>query len=393
MSLFPNYQRYEQAFHMGRGVELTDTDGKTYIDFGSGIGVLNLGHCHPKVTEALINQAQKLWHTSNLFTIPVQNEVAAKLCEYSQMGAVFFCNSGAEANEAALKLARKWAHEQKGIQHPEVITFSQSFHGRTLATLTATGQAKVKNGFAPLMPGFVEVPYGDIEEVKRVTHEQTAAICLELIQGEGGVNPADPQFIAELVKWCSEREILLIIDEVQTGMGRTGELFAFQTYGIKPDIVTLAKGLGNGFPVGAMLATESLKPILGPGSHGTTFGGNPLAMEVVKVVIDELTKPHFLAEVKEKADLFIQRLHTELQPLSIVKEIRSKGLMIGIELAVPVQPLIKQALDHGLILLAAGENVIRLLPPLTITIEQLMQGLSILKERILSLSKEGVRSK
>lgn len=392
MSLFPNYPRFEQAFDKGNGAELVDQYGKQYIDFGSGIGVLNLGHCHPKVTEALVNQAQKLWHTSNLFQVPAQEEVAAKLCAVSQMGAAFFCNSGAEANEAAFKLARKWAHDQKGIQHPEIITFSQSFHGRTIATLTATGQSKVKKGFAPLVPGFIEIPYGDLEKVKQVTNDQTAAICLELVQGEGGVHPADSQFVDELVKWCREKEILLIVDEVQTGMGRAGELFAFQAYGIKPDIITLAKGLGNGFPVGAMLAAESLKPILGPGSHGTTFGGNPLAMEVAKVVIDELSKPGFLSEVKKKAEYFVNKLHTELGALPEVKEIRSKGLMIGIELDVPVRSLIEQALHQGLIVLAAGENVIRLLPPLVITTEQIDKGISILKAVILSSVEEGVGS-
>lgn len=392
MSLFPNYPRFEPSFDKGNGAELVDQNGKPYIDFGSGIGVLNLGHCHPKVTEALVNQAQKLWHTSNLFHIPAQEEVAAKLCAVSQMGAAFFCNSGAEANEAAFKLARKWAHDQKGIQHPEIITFTQSFHGRTIATLTATGQAKVKEGFAPLVPGFIEVPYGDLEKIKKVTNDQTAAICLELVQGEGGVHPADSQFVDELVKWCREKEILLIVDEVQTGMGRTGELFAFQAYGIKPDIVTLAKGLGNGFPVGAMLAAESLKSILGPGSHGTTFGGNPLAMEVAKAVIDELSKPGFLSEVKKKAEYFVNQLHTELGALPAVKEIRSKGLMIGIELDVPVRSLIEQALQQGLIMLVAGENVIRLLPPLVITTEQIDKGISILKAVILSSVEEGVGS-
>ena len=390
MSLFPNYQRYDCSFVKGQGAELIDENGKKYIDFGSGIGVVNLGHCHPKVTQALIHQAQNLWHSSNLFSISAQEEVAKKLCKNSQMGAAFFCNSGAEANEAAFKLARKWAHEQKGIQHPEIITFSQSFHGRTLATLTATGQSKVKKGFAPLMPGFVEVPYGDLEQVKRATHNQTAAICLELVQGEGGVYPADPSFITELVAWCHEQRILLIIDEVQTGMGRTGELFAFQAYGLNPDIVTLAKGLGNGFPVGAILATEELKPIFAPGSHGSTFGGNPLAMEVANAVIDELTKPHFLTEVNEKADQFVQALRKDLESFSIVKEIRAKGLMIGIELDVAVRPLIQQALQRGLILLQAGEKVLRLLPPLVISSEQLLQGLAILRETIQLYEREGV---
>jgi len=389
MSLFPNYPRYPYSFVKGQGAEFIDSDGKKYLDFGAGIGVANLGHCHPGVQQALLEQAQTLWHTSNLFQISLQEEVAAKLCKYSQLGAAFFCNSGAEANEAAFKLARKWAHEQKGIDQPEIITFSKSFHGRTLATLTATGQDKVKKGFAPLVPGFVEVPYGDMEQVKRATKEQTAAICLELVQGEGGVNPADPSFVAELVDWCQEHQLLLIIDEVQTGMGRTGELFAFQTYGIKPDIITLAKGLGNGFPVGAMLATESLKSVLSPGSHGTTFGGNLLAMAVANAVIDELTKPRFLAEVKEKAAQFVPALRKELSAFPIVREVRAKGLMMGIELECDAKPLIEEALKRGLIILPAGENVLRLLPPLTISMEQLMHGLAILRETIQFYAKEG----
>lgn len=389
MSLFPNYPRYPYSFVKGQGAEFIDSDGKKYLDFGAGIGVANLGHCHPGVQQALLEQAQTLWHTSNLFQISLQEEVAAKLCKYSQLGAAFFCNSGAEANEAAFKLARKWAHEQKGIDQPEIITFSKSFHGRTLATLTATGQDKVKKGFAPLVPGFVEVPYGDMEQVKRATKEQTAAICLELVQGEGGVNPADPSFVAELVDWCQEHQLLLIIDEVQTGMGRTGELFAFQTYGIKPDIITLAKGLGNGFPVGAMLATESLKSVLSPGSHGTTFGGNLLAMAVANAVIDELTKPRFLAEVKEKAAQFVPALRKELSAFPIVREVRAKGLMMGIELECDAKPLIEEALRRGLIILPAGENVLRLLPPLTISMEQLMHGLAILRETIQFYAKEG----
>lgn len=380
MSLFPNYLRYDQSFHTGQGVELYDQNGIKFLDLGSGIGVLNLGHAHPKIMEALIDQAQKLWHVSNLYPHPLQEEVAAKLCRVAQMGAVFFSNSGAEANEAAFKLARKWAHERKGIQHPTIITFSRSFHGRTLATLTATGQAKVKKGFAPLVPGFVEVPYGEMEEVKRATNEQTIAICLELVQGEGGVYPATSSFVSELSRWCQENDLLLIVDEIQTGMGRTGELFAYQTYGIKPDIVTLAKGLGNGFPVGAMMSTEALKPILQPGSHGTTFGGNPLAMAVVRVVLEELTRPNFLEKVKRNASQFTKQLQETFLALPQVKEIRSLGFMIGIELNLPAQPVIVEALKRGLVILPAGEKVIRLLPPLIITKEQWTEALQILYE-------------
>lgn len=387
MSLFPNYLRYNHTFQSGFGAELRDTEGKQYLDLSSGIGVLGLGHCHPSVIQALTQQSKQLWHMSNLFENPLQQEVAKELCAQSGLEAAFFCNSGAEANEAAFKLVRKWAHEVKGVHHPEIITFSQSFHGRTLATLTATGQAKVKNGFSPLVPGFVEVPWNDIEAVKAATSTQTAAICLELVQGEGGIYPAHPQFVTELAAWCQEMKILLMIDEVQTGMGRTGKLFAFQYYGIKPHVITLAKGLGNGFPVGAMLAEKSLKEVFSPGTHGTTFGGNYLAMSVAKAVLQELTAPDFLTQVQQKADYFTRQLQEALFSLPLVKEIRAFGLMIGIELHGPAQPYIKRSLEKGLVVLPAGENVIRLLPPLIISTLQIDQAVQTLKQL---LEKEGL---
>lgn len=387
MSLFPNYLRHDIAFVEGRGAELADAFGKKYLDFGSGIGVTNLGHSHPRVTQAVIEQAQKLWHTSNLFTIPLQEEAAQLLCEVSGMGAVFFCNSGAEANEAAIKLARKWAKEVKIILEPEIITFQNSFHGRTLATLTATGQDKVKKGFDPLPRGFRILPYQDIDAVKKATGATTAAVFLELVQGEGGVQPADCEFVQELAAWCKEKNLLLMIDEVQTGIGRTGEWFAFQAYDIQPDVVTLAKGLGNGFPVGAVMAKEEIKPILSPGSHGSTFGGNPLAMAAVKAVLQELKETSLLAEAKDKGKYLHQLLSAELAEAPEVKEIRALGLMVGIQLNVPAGPLIQQLLELGLITLPAGENVLRLLPPLVISKEQIKQAVATIKQ-VLVGSKE-----
>lgn len=380
MSLFPNYLRHEVAFVEGKGAELIDVDGKKYLDFGSGIGVTNLGHCHDRITQAVTEQAHKLWHTSNLFSIPLQEEVAELLCEQSGMGAVFFCNSGAEANEAAIKLARKWAKDVKIILEPEIITFQGSFHGRTLATLTATGQDKVKKGFDPLPRGFRILPYQDLNGVKKATGATTAAVFLELVQGEGGVQPADPAFVQGLASWCKEKNILLIIDEVQTGIGRTGEMFAFQAYNIEPDVVTLAKGLGNGFPIGAMVAKKTLQSILGPGTHGTTFGGNYLAMAAAKAVLTELTETRLLAETKEKGEYLVQLLSDELLEIPEVKEIRSLGLMVGIQLEVPVASLIQRLLKLGIVALPAGEKVLRLLPPLVVTKEQINQAVSIMKQ-------------
>lgn len=389
MYLFPTYKRHLVHFVDGEKAVLIDAQGKRYLDFGSGIGVINLGHKNPRVLEALLEQAQAVWHVSNLFEQPLQEKVAEKLCQISGLDAVFFCNSGAEANEALIKLARKWAKEAKVIHEPEIITFDGSFHGRTLATLTATGQEKVKKGFDPLPPGFRQVPYGDIEAVKRATSTTTAGVFLELVQGEGGVRPADPEFVSELEKWCKEKEILLMIDEVQTGIGRTGEWFAYQTYGIKPDVISVAKGLGNGYPAGAIVAASHLKPILGPGSHGTTFGGNPLAMAVCDAVLTEIEQTGLLDQVKKKAKYLKKKLDEAIQPLPDVQKIRQKGLMVGIELDKPVAPFIEKLLENGLVVLAAGEKVLRLLPPLIVNDEEIARAVSILHQT-LSQTKIGV---
>ncbi|SHE95733.1 acetylornithine aminotransferase apoenzyme [Seinonella peptonophila] len=382
MSLFPNYQRDSLTFVKGRGSYLYDQSGKKYLDFGSGIGVTNLGHAHPKLVQSLQQQAASLWHTSNLFTQPAQEEVANLLTQASQLDAVFFCNSGAEANEAAFKLARKWGHEVKGVTEPEVITFSRSFHGRTIATLTATGQEKVKKGFSPLPAGFVIAPELSLYAVEKVQSPQTVAVCLELVQGEGGVYPVPATFIGQLVAWCQANQILLIIDEVQTGMGRTGEWFAFQHYGVKPDIITLAKGMGNGFPIGAMLATSELKDLFSPGSHGTTFGGNPLAMAVAKGVCELLQEPSFLEQVKKKGQMLLAHLAQSLHPLQIVREVRGLGFMIGIELSHPATDAISALRCKGLIALPAGDRVIRLLPPLIVTIDELKKAVDLIYQTL-----------
>ncbi|MCH5585353.1 acetylornithine transaminase [Shimazuella sp. AN120528] len=382
MSLFPNYIKYDVSFVKGEGAVLWDEAGKTYLDFGSGIGVTNLGHHHPALTHALIQQIHQLWHVSNLFPISLQEEVASLLCRHSGLGAAFFCNSGAEANEAAIKLARKWAKEEKKVLEPEIITFEGSFHGRTLATLTATGQEKVKTGFGPLPAGFITVPFENIDAVKQATNPQTAAILLEMVKGEGGVYPASYSFVQELANWCEKNNILLIVDEVQTGIGRTGEWFSFQHYGIWPDVITLAKGLGNGFPIGAMLAKEALKPVFRPGTHGTTFGGNPLAMTVAKTVLTEIENNNLLHDVKEKGRYFLESLKEELSDSEAVIAIRGLGLMIGIQLSKPVAPIIKQLLKQGIVTLPAGENVLRLLPPLVVTYEQLNQAVHLIKEAV-----------
>ncbi|MBA4603500.1 acetylornithine transaminase [Thermoactinomyces mirandus] len=382
MYLFPTYKRYPVHFVYGEGALLKDAQGKSYLDFSSGIGVNNLGHRNPRVVEALARQAEAVWHVSNLFDQPMQEKVAKKLCEISGLDAVFFCNSGAEANEASIKLARKWARDARIINEPEIITFTGSFHGRTLATLTATGQKKVKKGFDPLPGGFRHVPYGDLEAVKRVTGTSTAGVLLELVQGEGGVRPANAGFVRGLAQWCKEKQILLIVDEVQTGIGRTGDWFAFQKYGIKPDIVSVAKGLGNGFPVGAMIGASHLKSVLGPGSHGTTFGGNPLAMAVCDAVLAEIEQTGLLREVKRKSVFLKQKLDEEISPLPAVEEVRQQGFMVGIELNRPVAQVIGKLLENGLVTLSAGERVLRLLPPLIVKEKEISQAISIIKQTL-----------
>ena len=376
MSLFPTYNRFELEVKRAEGTIVEDIHGKKYLDFTSGIGVCNLGHRHPKVQKAMEEQLNQYWHVSNLYKQPIQQDVAKLITENSPGDAVFFCNSGAEANEAAIKLARKATGKEK------IITFEQSFHGRTFATMTATGQEKVRTGFGALLPTFAYATYNDIDSVKALLDEDTAAVMLEVVQGEGGIRPADKSFIDELAQLCRDNDILLIVDEIQTGIGRTGKKFGFEHYDIEPDIFTLAKGLGNGIPVGAMVAKEKLADAFGPGTHGSTFGGNPLAMAAAKAVLSIVFAEEFLQEVSEKAAYLAEQLNAEIKPLPFVKEIRQKGLMVGIECEDKVGELVPQLLEKGLMVLVAGEKVIRLLPPLTVTEDEITVAINQIKEVI-----------
>lgn len=374
--LFENYGRWDLELTSGNGTIVIDSEGKEYLDFTAGIGVCNLGHCHPKIVDALIEQTKTLWHTSNLFKSSLQEEVAERLTANSVGDVVFFCNSGAEANEAAIKLARKHTGKSK------IITFKQSFHGRTFATMAATGQDKVKQGFGNMLETFIHVPYNDIQALEEAIDFDTAAIMLEVIQGEGGVHPARADFLNKIEKLCCEYGTLLIVDEVQTGIGRTGKPFGYQHYSISPDIITSAKGLGNGFPVGAIIAKEELKSTFNPGSHGSTFGGNPLAMAAAKETLDTIFNDKFLLEVQKKGEFLAGKLQQLFSEMPNFKGIRYKGLMFGLEFEDEVAPMLAELRKSGLIVLNAGPNVIRLLPPLTVTNEELEKSIEIMKSTL-----------
>ena len=370
--LFENYKRAPIEFVKAEGSYLIDSEGKAYLDFSSGIGVTNLGF-HPQIQQALIQQAGRIWHSPNLYLSSLQEQVAQELAgSYDYLA--FFCNSGAEANEAAIKLARK-ATGKQGI-----ITFQQSFHGRTFGAMAATGQDKIKEGFGDGVPHFSYAVYNDLASVEKLVNQDTAAVMLELVQGESGVRPAEAAFVKDLADFCQREEILLIVDEVQTGMGRTGQLYSFEHYGIIPDIVTLAKGLANGLPAGALLGKSSLAPAFGPGSHGSTFGGNKLAMAAALETLHIMKEAGFLEEVRSKSAILMEQLQLAFQDYPKVSAVRGLGMMIGIETSVSLSRLVETARQKGLIILTAGENVIRLLPPLTISREEIQQGIAILKE-------------
>ncbi|MCA1056148.1 acetylornithine transaminase [Rossellomorea aquimaris] len=371
--LFPTYNRLDIELVKGEGTKVTDAEGNTYLDFIAGIAVCNLGHSPAVVKQAIADQMDQIWHVSNLFKIPQQEEAAALLADMSGLDAVFFCNSGAEANEAAIKLAKKHSGKTK------IITFKQSFHGRTFATMSATGQEKIHSGFGPLAPQFEYLPFNDVEALSELQGDDIAGIMVEVIQGEGGVNIGTEAFLKEIEKKCKELDALLIIDEVQTGIGRTGKPFAFQHYDLKPDIVTSAKGLGSGFPVGAMMGGKDLIQSFSPGTHGSTFGGNPLAMAAVKATLDAIFDESFLNEVASKSAAFIQLLKEKVEPLPIVKVVKGTGFMIGIELECEAKECIESLRGSGLLTLPAGPDVIRLLPPLTVTGEELQEAVSIIE--------------
>ena len=370
--LFENYKRAPIEFVKAEGTYLIDSEGKAYLDFSSGIGVTNLGF-HPQVQRALIQQAGRIWHSPNLYLSSLQEQVSQELAgSYDYLA--FFCNSGAEANEAAIKLARK-ATGKQGF-----ITFQQSFHGRTFGAMAATGQDKIKEGFGDGVPHFSYAVYNDLASVEKLVNQDTAAVMLELVQGESGVRPAEAAFVKDLADFCQREGILLIVDEVQTGMGRTGRLYSFEHYGIIPDIVTLAKGLANGLPAGALLGKSSLAPAFGPGSHGSTFGGNKLAMAAALETLHIMKEAGFLEEVRSKSDILLEQLQLAFQDHPKISAVRGLGMMIGIETSASLSKIVEAARQKGLIILIAGENVIRLLPPLTISREEIQQGIAVLKE-------------
>ena len=364
--IFQTYQRQGKALVRGEGVFLWDEDGKKYTDFLAGIAVCGLGHCHPKVTEAICRQASTLVHVSNLFYTLPQAELASKLCEKSFSDRVFFANSGAEANEAAIKLARRYFQKKGEKNRFRIITMLQSFHGRTMATLTATGQDKVKDGFYPLLEGFSHVPFNDFKALENEIDETVCAVMLEPVQGEGGIVPADAGYLKSVRELCNRKGILLIFDEIQCGMGRCGELFAHQLYNITPDIMTLAKALGNGLPIGAMLATQDAATGFDFGSHATTFGGTPLATAAALEVLNIIGNDSFLDDVRQKGRYFKNKLMELKEKHSRILAVRGEGLLIGLEIDKDAAFFVGKLMEKGFIINGIQDKVLRFAPPLII---------------------------
>jgi acetylornithine/N-succinyldiaminopimelate aminotransferase len=387
--ILPTYARVDLAFERGEGPWIISTAGERYLDFTGGVAVNVLGHAHPYLIEALTAQAKKLWHVSNLFRIPEAERLAERLCAASFADLAFFCNSGTEAMEWAIKVTRKY-HATNG--HPEkfrIITFEGAFHGRTLASLSATGNKKYLEGFGPPVEGFDQVPFGDLDAVKAAIGPQTAGIVIEPVMGEGGVRVVPNAFLKSLRELCDQNGLLLIFDEVQCGIGRTGELFAYQRTGVTPDVMALAKGLGGGFPIGATLTTASAGKGMTAGTHGSTFGGNPLAMAAANAVIDIVTAPGFLDRVKQVSLLFKQRL-AEMKDRhpSIITEVRGEGLLLGVRTLVPNSALVDALRAEKMLAVAAGDNVVRLLPPLIISDDDTREAIARLDRAATALEKQ-----
>lgn len=382
--IFPTYARWDIEPASADGSYITDVNGKTYIDLTSGIGVCNLGHKPLIVKKAIEEQLAEFWHVSNLFTMGEQEHAAKLLAEAAGLGAVFFANSGAEANEGAIKLARKATGKTK------IITFEQSFHGRTFAGMSATGQDKIKSGFGPMLEKFIYVPFNDIHALSSEMDDDVAAVMLEIVQGEGGIHVGNSDFLKAVEKLCEKTRALLIIDEIQTGIGRTGRPFAFQHFDLQPDIVTAAKGLGSGLPIGAVIGKESLKEYFGPGSHGSTFGGNPISIASATATMKIIFDDGFLEEVLIKSEFLLSQISKILTGMEMVKDVRGLGLMVGIEFTHPIHDLLAELRSEGLLALPAGENVIRLLPPLTISVHELEQSMEILNKTIKEMKKAAI---
>jgi len=372
-------KRYPVALVRGEGARVWDSDGKEYLDFTGGIAVTALGHCHPKVVGTMREQAATLLHVSNLFHIPQQIHLAKLLCDHSFADRVFFSNSGAEANETAIKLARKWAKEHGASDRGDIISMRGGFHGRTLATVTATAQEKYHHGFEPLPGGFKYVPFNDVRAVERAIDSRTAAILVEPIQGEGGVNIPDDGYLAGLRKLCDEAGVLLIFDEIQTGMGRTGTLWAYEHAGPTPDIMTLAKALANGVPIGATLATDDVAQVLTPGTHGTTFGGNPFATAVGLTVFSTLIEEKLPERAARTGRLLLDRLRAlQKKHPSVITDVRGRGLLAALDVVPPVGTVVGACRERGLLVLTAGDNAVRLAPPLVVDEASVERGVEIL---------------
>jgi acetylornithine aminotransferase len=386
------YNRLPVAFTHGQGAWLWDTSGKRYLDALAGIAVNTLGHAHPRFVAAIQDQAAKLIHCSNYYQVPLQEELAARLTALSGLEAAFFCNSGLEANEAALKLARKYGHD-RGIERPEIIVYEKAFHGRSIATLSATGNPKVQKGFEPLVEGFVRLPLNDLDAVREAarTRPNVVAIFLETIQGEGGINPTRWEVLRDLRSLCDEQDWLLMLDEVQCGIGRTGRWFAHEWAEIRPDVMPLAKGLGSGVPIGSMVVGPRAAHVLGPGNHGTTFGGNPLAMRAGVETLRIMEQDGLLAHARAMGDRLRGHLQSGFAGVAGVREIRGAGLMLGIELDRPCGELLRRALDAGLLISVTADSVVRLLPPLVIQPAEIDQVAEILVPLVRAFLAEPVR--
>lgn len=365
------YKRFPVVFERGRGCTLWDTAGGQYTDFVAGIAVCNLGHASPEISKALARQADKLFHVSNLFYTVPQIQLAEWLTEKSFADRVFFCNSGAEANEAAIKLARKTFFDQGDYNRWRIVAMEQSFHGRTFAALSATGQQKVREGFEPILEGFDFVPYNDIEKLKAAITEKTCAVLIEPVQGEGGIRCADPQYLKAVRKLCDDKGIMLIFDEIQTGIGRTGKLFAYEHFQITPDVMTLAKALGNGLPIGAMLATQKASEAFTPGSHASTFGGTPVITAAALEVLRVMEKENIFEYCRKTGDYFKSRLMELKQKYSVIEEVRGLGLMLGMKLSEKGAPFVQACMEKGFLINCTQEYVLRFVPPLVISREEI----------------------
>ena len=381
-NIMPTYTKFPLVFVKGKGSKLTDIQGKVYLDLFPGWGVGSLGHCHPKVMDAVRDQVSKLiFIPNNYYHIP-QAKLAKELVYWAYPAKVFFCNSGAEATEGAIKLARKY-----GKGRYEIITFENAFHGRTLAALAATGQEKYQEGFAPILEGFKSVKFNDLGAVKEAISDKTIAIMLELVQGEGGVNIADKDFVLGLKKLCEEKDLLLIVDEVQTGLGRTGKLFAYQHYGITPDIMTLAKALGGGLPIGAMVVKKGIADTVQPGMHASTFGGGPVICKAALAVLNAIQKEKLLSKAQKSGAYLLEKVNALKAKYPVVKEVRALGLMCGLELSVPGKQIVEKAIEKGLLINCTHDTVLRLMPALNITKKEIDRAVYILDEILKGLQR------